>query len=180
MNSINSTTIATLSALSAPSDRPDNNRVTPTETTVFAVSATITDYKLENDSDYHIVLQDPGGRTMIAEIPLPACVGAGSPFLPSIGNARSQFNARLTATTSFKTANIPVQIRGVGFFDVLHGQTGVAPNGIELHPVLDVVFNPIPTITSINTAGGFEGIAQNDWIEIKGTNLAPSVWDQAA
>lgn len=25
---------------------------------------------------------------------------------------------------------------GVGFFDFLHGQTGVAPNGIELHPVL--------------------------------------------
>jgi hypothetical protein len=27
-------------------------------------------------------------------------------------------------------------ITGVGFFDVLHGQTGVAPNGIELHPLL--------------------------------------------
>ena len=27
-------------------------------------------------------------------------------------------------------------ITGVGFFDVLHGQTGVAPNGIELHPVI--------------------------------------------
>lgn len=25
---------------------------------------------------------------------------------------------------------------GVGFFDVIHGQTGVAPNGIELHPVV--------------------------------------------
>ena len=28
------------------------------------------------------------------------------------------------------------QITGVAFFDFLHGQTGVAPNGIELHPVL--------------------------------------------
>lgn len=27
-------------------------------------------------------------------------------------------------------------IRGIGFFDFLHGQTGVAPNGIELYPVL--------------------------------------------
>jgi hypothetical protein len=25
---------------------------------------------------------------------------------------------------------------GVGFFDSVHGQPGVAPNGIELHPVL--------------------------------------------
>jgi hypothetical protein len=28
------------------------------------------------------------------------------------------------------------RIVGVAFFDFLHGQTGVAPNGIELHPVL--------------------------------------------
>jgi len=28
----------------------------------------------------------------------------------------------------------------VGFFDYIHGQRGVAPNGIELQPVLDVDF----------------------------------------
>ncbi len=27
-----------------------------------------------------------------------------------------------------------------GFFDFVHNQRGVAPNGIELHPVLDVEF----------------------------------------
>lgn len=27
-------------------------------------------------------------------------------------------------------------ITGVGFFDYHHGQTGVAPNAIELHPVI--------------------------------------------
>ncbi|MSQ21739.1 MAG: DUF3761 domain-containing protein [Dehalococcoidia bacterium] len=27
---------------------------------------------------------------------------------------------------------------GVGFFDLIHGQRGVAPNGIELHPVLAI------------------------------------------
>jgi len=31
-------------------------------------------------------------------------------------------------------------VTGVGMFDFLHGQTGVAPNGIELHPILDIVF----------------------------------------
>jgi len=36
-----------------------------------------------------------------------------------------------------------VRITGVGFFDYIHGQRGVAPNGIELHPVLDVEF-PYP------------------------------------
>ena len=138
------------------------------------MNATLTEFKLEDDSDYHVVLQDADGKTMIAEIPLPACVGAGSPFLPEIIEARSTFNSRLTATTSLKTANIPVQIKGVGFFDSVHGQTGVAPNGIELHPVLDINFDPAPVVTSVNTAGGFQGIAQNDWIEIKGKNLAPA------
>jgi hypothetical protein len=28
------------------------------------------------------------------------------------------------------------KIDGVGFVDIKHGQRGVAPNGIELHPVL--------------------------------------------
>jgi uncharacterized protein (TIGR03437 family) len=114
---------------------------------------------------------------MIGEIPLPACVGSDSPFAAAIANARAELNARLTPTTGFKATNLPVQIRGVGFFDFLHGQTGVAPNGIELHPVLDVIFNPtatIPTITSVNTAGGFPDIAQNGWIEIKGAGLAPA------
>ena len=35
-----------------------------------------------------------------------------------------------------------MKITGVGMFDFLHGQTGVAPNGIEVHPILDIVFNP--------------------------------------
>jgi len=29
---------------------------------------------------------------------------------------------------------------GVGFFDRSHGQTAVALNGIELHPVLNIEF----------------------------------------
>jgi len=36
------------------------------------------------------------------------------------------------------------QIIGVGFFDTLHGQNGVAPNGVELHPVLDFSMLPSP------------------------------------
>jgi hypothetical protein len=136
------TTIANMRALTAPGTLPANNRVQPTESTVFVINATLTEYKLETDSDYHIVIQDASGNTMITEIPSPSCVGAGSPFATMISSARSKFDGQLHATTSFQTANIPVQIKGVGFFDFLHGQTGVAPNGIELHPVLDIVFNP--------------------------------------
>jgi plastocyanin len=37
---------------------------------------------------------------------------------------------------TFASLNGTATIRGVGFFDFKHGQRGVAPNGIELHPVL--------------------------------------------
>jgi hypothetical protein len=37
---------------------------------------------------------------------------------------------------------MPVRITGVVFFDRQHNQVGRAPNGLELHPLLDIVFNP--------------------------------------
>jgi hypothetical protein len=142
LNSTTSTTIVNMRSPAAPNPIPANNRVSPWETTVWVINATMTVYKLESDSDYHIVIQDAAGNTMISEIPSPSCVASTSPFLSAITNARAKFNAMFTATTSFQTANIPVKITGVGMFDFLHGQTGVAPNGMELHPVLDIVFNP--------------------------------------
>jgi hypothetical protein len=142
LNSSSNTTITSMRAIPAPSPIPANNRVAPTETTVWVINATLTEFKLENDSDYHLVISDSSGNTMITEIPSPTCVGSSSPFFSAIQNARAKFDAQFTATTSFQTVNMPVQIVGVGMFDFLHGQTGVAPNGIELHPVLDIIFNP--------------------------------------
>jgi uncharacterized membrane protein len=142
LNAPTNTTITAMRAFTAPNPIPPNNRITGPETTLWVINATLTLFKLESDSDYHLVIQDASGTTMITEIPSPSCVGAGSPFLAGITNARSEFDAKFTATTSFQTANIPVKVTGVGMFDFLHGQTGVAPNGIELHAVLDIVFNP--------------------------------------
>jgi hypothetical protein len=135
-------TIATLRSWTAPNPIPANNRVAPYETTVWVLNATLTQFKLENDSDIHLVLQDASGLTMIAEIPSPGCVGSSSPLSAGISNARSEFQAKYTPTTSFQTVNVPVRVTGVGSVDFLHGQTGVAPNGIELHPVIDIQFNP--------------------------------------
>jgi hypothetical protein len=36
--------------------------------------------------------------------------------------------------------NVPVTVTGIAFFDTIHGQEGIAPNGIELHPVLSIDF----------------------------------------
>jgi hypothetical protein len=141
-------TVAELTGLAAPNPIPPNNRFGPTENTVFVVNATLTDFKMEGgargDSDYHLVLDDGHGHTMIAEIPSPGCVATGSPFAGQIANARAEFDRQFTVSSSFQTANIPVQVTGVGFFDFPHGQHGAAPNVIELHPVLDILFNPSP------------------------------------
>ena len=157
LQSTTQTTIASLTLLPAPSSLPANNRIQPTETTVFQLNATLTEYKLEADSDYHLILDDGSGNTMIAEIPDPTCVGASSPLLPDIQKARSEFDAMYTPTSSFQAANVPVTITGVGFFDFLHGQTGVAPNGIELHAVLDVQFSGNGILNGNFETGNFNG-----------------------
>ena len=102
-------------------------------------------YKKEGDVDYHIVLDDGAGNTLIAEIPSPACVGPSSPFAMAIAAVRAKFDSLLTATPFFQTASVPVQMKGVGFFDFIHNQTGVAPDGIELHPVLEINFTAATT-----------------------------------
>jgi hypothetical protein len=148
LSSSQAANIAELITLQPPNPLPKDSRFAPTETTLFVVNATLTDYKLETgatgDSDYHLVLMDEQGNTIVAEIPSPTCVGAGSPFAAQIASARGAFDAQFTATSSFKTANIPVRVTGVGFFDFFHHQHGAAPNVIELHPVLDIQFNPSP------------------------------------
>jgi hypothetical protein len=55
-------------------------------------------------------------------------------------NARWQFDAAFTVTTTWHYTSTPVVVAGVGFWDRDHGQTGRAVNVIELHPVLDIQF----------------------------------------
>jgi hypothetical protein len=148
LNSTTPTTIAALTGLATPSTLPDNARVQPTETTTWVLNATLVKYVRSFDADYHIVFSDSAGRTMIAEIPDPGCVGPGSPFAAGIAHARAQFDAMFTATTTFQNANVPVQITGVGFFDHFEGQEGIAPNGIELHPIIDISFGPNFSLSS--------------------------------
>ncbi len=143
------TTVTTLAGLPVPPgiDQNPDQRAAPAETTVYQVHAILVEYKQEGDNDWHLVIRDDQGSTMIAEIPAPACVGPGSPFATLIAQARAAFAAQYAPGDYWQPAGVPVVLTGVGFFDRLHGQTGVAPNGIELHPVLGVVLGggPQPT-----------------------------------
>jgi hypothetical protein len=45
-------------------------------------------------------------------------------------------------TFKTKVPATPATVTGVGFFDKVHGQTGVSQsNGIELHPILKIEFS---------------------------------------
>ena len=74
-----------------------------------------------------LVLADSHGRTIIAEIPDPTCVAHISPVKTAIRTARAHMDAHYSVTGDFKATNQRVVVRGVGFFDYYHGQTGMAP-----------------------------------------------------
>jgi hypothetical protein len=131
------TTIAKLVAIAPPVDPTD--RVAPTEETTYRVQGVITFVKKEADSDYHVVVEDPQGNTMIVEATSPNC-DQGSLVASQIQQVRQAMDAQFP-TAQF-TGRLPATVTGVGFFDRLHGQTGVAPNGIELHPLTAVELGP--------------------------------------
>src|SRR5207245_10549538 len=55
----------------------------PAERCVYSVDACVVGYKLENDSDFHVVLQGASGETMIVEFPDPAGC-APRPYAPGL------------------------------------------------------------------------------------------------
>jgi hypothetical protein len=96
------------------------------------------------DSDYHLQIRDAAGNHMTAEIPFPDCA-QNSHFLSQITHARAAFDAQFNVTGSFQDAGgIPVRITGIGMFDQMAHGGGHSSNGMEIHPVLDIVFNPSP------------------------------------
>jgi hypothetical protein len=127
-------TVADLIALPAPWQ--PINRVAQ-EFNTYQVMGKITFAKLEADNDVHMVLQDPNGRTMIIEATCPDCA-QHSIVSDQIATVRHAVEAQFPnlASGAPEHVSVDVSVTGVAFFDRLHGQDGVAPNGIELHPVL--------------------------------------------
>ena len=138
-----SQTVGHLAMLKAPNraelDAKPDSRF-PEELKTYTVEGYLVGFKLEADEDFHIVLADLNDPklTMIAEMPSDDCM---PPALRSeAAILRSSWEQRFGRVSSkFKNVakhKIKVQVTGVGFFDFLHGQTGVAESGFELHPVL--------------------------------------------
>jgi hypothetical protein len=132
------TTIDALRAVTNPG-RP-RRRVRPVEVTTFILrDVELREFQRAPDGDVHMVLADEHGHTMIAEAAPPFCTDAGSPWRP-----------RITAVRRIVDREIPmaflgwprrtISLAGVGYLDTIHGQPGVAPNGIEVHPISSICF----------------------------------------
>jgi hypothetical protein len=118
-----SVTLRYLDTRPAPSYLPSTRL--PFERHIFIVTAAVVLVRHEADSDLHLVLSALG-RTMIAESPAPSC----DP------NTAPAYRREMTVARAAVRLCARARITGVAFFDFKHGQTGVAPNAIELHPVL--------------------------------------------
>ncbi len=148
------TTIPMLTTIATPTVS-DCNRNAPTEQQVYELKDVELKFEREEaDSDYHIVATDPAtGQTMVTEVPYPGCVGQdpehcglqhGTPLECAISRARAAVDAKVPQGTQDMTIGTGT-IVGPAFFDVyeLMGTThptGMAPNGIEIHPILAICF----------------------------------------
>lgn len=142
-------TVGWLASQRPPAHLPADRRVAPIETQTYKIRAVLVGYELEEDGDFHVVVADVGdpSKTMITEIPSPDCAGACA------SGHREEFQRARAAIMGLPEPVHPVTIvvTGVGFFDFLHGQTGGAPNGIELHPVLTIELESGSTPPSVST-----------------------------
>jgi hypothetical protein len=116
------TTVTHLTSLRRPLYLPPRRRLLR-ERQIFSVIARVTLKLSEDDRD--LVLRS-GSRTMIAETPSSLCASGATPK-----RRKQMASARRAARVCAKA-----RVVGVAFFDFLNGQTGLARNGIELHPVL--------------------------------------------
>ncbi len=117
------------------------------ERQVYTVHAQLLRFSLATDGDIHLAIAQPGDpkATMVAEIPDPArMTGALPRYVTEVAQTRAIF-IRSFGKPKFgvwRTVNLPVILTGPVFFDLIDGQIGgqaaVAPNAVEIHPVLRI------------------------------------------
>jgi hypothetical protein len=121
-----STTVARLTSIPRPAYVPRTRRL-PFERHLYSVIASATFIREESDQDLHVVLRS-GSRSMIAE-------AANAPFCTAHATAYRKLQMR-KARRFVRRYCARARVVGVAFYDYYHGQTGVAPNAVELHPIL--------------------------------------------
>jgi hypothetical protein len=118
-------TVAHLVSIPRPAHVPSTRLAS--ERRIYSVVASATMIREEADQDLHIVLQQ-GTKHLIAEAP-------NAPFCTANATAYRKKQMR-KARSLVRPFCAKARVVGVAFWDYYHGQTGVAPNVIELHPIL--------------------------------------------
>lgn len=178
------TTLHDLVRLPRPALPSDEVTRTSAERSVRTVDGRLVRFKEERgkhgDSDFHLVISDqtllftpsgastpPSPHSFVAEIAHQGCVAGrhGTSPVPSrvaaqLDSVRRKFLERFPTITSGwnEAGGVPVRLTGVVFFDRPHGQVGRALNGIELHPLIGIEFDPqTPLVPLIAEGGGGAG-----------------------
>jgi hypothetical protein len=140
------TTVKALTSLSLPGDSRDpkyqNRRIAPVELTIYSVEADVNAYKEEVSGDYHLVLIDESGETMLvaAPNPDPSFISPSSRWANEIAVVYKKIKDKLNPTGVFQKTHLRVRVTGVGYVSFLHGAAGEAKNAIQLHPLLGIDF----------------------------------------
>ena len=121
-------------------ERPAHGRIAPVEITTYVLrDVELTAFQRAPDGDVHMVIADEHGHTMIIEAAPPFCCDARSPWRNQIVAVRKVIDDEIPMVLIGRRHRV-MSLAGVGYFDFLHSQIGVAPNAIELHPILAVCF----------------------------------------
>jgi len=114
-----------------------------TETIEYEFDCNILGFKREKDQDFHIVVADLNtGERMVIEIASPECESVKqSGRFAEMKTVHDWFEQNIGVPHySFYYLPQPKEVRvtGIGYWDFLHHQTGMAANGREIHPVLSM------------------------------------------
>ena len=110
-------TVEELISIPRPADMPNvhsenpiyqSKRSRPVEATIWRIEVTITALKLEEDGDYHLVMQGGSGETMIGEVPLAQKEFIGDcPWRQNIADARRAIDDQFVRSLSPRDFVLP-------------------------------------------------------------------------
>jgi hypothetical protein len=205
LSPMTNTTVTYLAGIPKPNTNNTLPRLIPAEARPYElVDAILTEYFKASDYDYHLVMQDAQGHTIISESPDPTCA-KGSVLYNEIASVHQQIAAEFPGISTTPTkVSMPVTVEGIPFFDyVPNYATGESANGIELHPILAICFgsgctlkpptpspspsptaspSPTPVPTATPSSGPYErsvlANAPREYYELNDSN-GPTAYDSS-